>query len=294
MPVLQTRNLISLLCLFAALAIFPKGSASAAGCFNDCDDPWIIRLEGAAAAGQFIGQDRDYVQLGAFIAPEPCGDWFFFSDLQGYWLEGNRFAANAGLGVRWFDRCNGRLIGANVYYDYFEGRHGGFNRIGIGLESLGECLDFRINGYLPVNDSVSSSGKTYTYPGGYSAILKEREFAYKGVDGEVGYQIYRGCDVDLYGAIGPYYYHADDLPKVYGGQLRLELRFLEFFTLEGLFSDDNHYHAKAQGKIGISIPLESITSCCFTRDRCKEFYARDTKRNGLPFFSNCCDWKWNW
>ncbi|CRX37564.1 inverse autotransporter beta domain-containing protein [Estrella lausannensis] len=283
-------------CIFTALFFMVTSHTEAyeACCESPCDEPWIIKLEGAATGGQFIGQDRDYVELGAFVAPRPCGDLFYFGDARAFWLEGKRFAASAGLGVRWLERGNGYLFGGNVYYDYCEGDQGGFNRIGVGLEMLTTCFDIRVNGYIPLTESNQSSGKTYNYLDGYRATLREKEYAYKGVDAEIGAEVWDGCWFDLYAAIGPYYYGGNKLPDVAGGFARLEAHFLDYFTVEGRVSDDNRYHWNAQGRISVSVPLDTLFSCCTSTDRCLEFFAQPVKRNPLPFFYKCCDWKWNW
>lgn len=287
---------VSFLCI-SFLTIFwslhsPSLSANDC-CRSDTDETWVARAEVAGAWGQFIGQDKNYGEVGLFLGPAPQDNWFFFSDLRGYWLQNHRLAANAGLGMRWLDCCSERVWGGNVYYDYFEGRHKGFNRMGVGLESLGTCLDFRINGYLPLNESAHSSKNNLLYPGGYIATFQRREFAYKGVDAEIGGQIWDGCDFDIYAAAGPYYYGGKDVSEVYGGQIRLELRFFEYLTLEGRFSDDNRYHLQGQGKLVLSIPLDSFF-CCFDLDPCRELFTRPVRRNGLPFFDKCCNWTKNW
>lgn len=260
--------------------------------------PWVARLEVAGAVGQFIGQKHNYVELGLFGGPAPMNDWFFFADVRGYWLERHHNAASAGGGVRMLDRSTGssRIWGANIYYDYMEGKHKGFNQIGVGLESLGACLDFRVNAYFPIESQAkSSSSHKHIYPGNFFWESREKEFSYKGVDGEVGYRFWQYCDFTLYGAAGPYYYHSKGPHhNIYGGQFRVEGRYLDYILLEGRFSDDNRYHAQFQGKLTLSLPLDRLIGCLCGYDRCRAFFTQPVKRNGLAFFDHCCDAKWNW
>ena len=265
-------------------------------CCGNNESPWVARIEAAGAVGQFIGQKHNYLELGLFGGPAPSDDLFFFVDARGYWLEKNRHAASVGGGIRMLSRSCGtsRIWGANLYYDYNEGKHKGFNQIGIGLESLGACLDFRVNAYIPIETKACSSSRTYSYPDGWEWQIREREFSYKGVDGEIGYRLWQYCNFTVYGAAGPYYYHSKGPHQnVYGGQIRLEARYLDYVTLEARFSDDNRYHAEVQGKLIISIPIDQLMGC-FSYDRCRAFFTQPVKRNGLAFFDHCCNAKWNW
>lgn len=297
MSYLSLYKIILVLALSATCLFTQNSFAEDYSCCENTS--WVMRFEAAGALGQFIGQNRKYAEIGLFTGPAPCNDFFFFTDLRGYWLANdhhrkNHAAASAGLGARMLDRNSQRIWGANVYYDYMEARYGGFNQIGIGLESLGTSFDFRINGYLPLKTSQKSSLDKTFYPGGFGYLAQEKEFSYKGIDAEVGYHIWENCNFGIYGAIGPYYYHNSGLPKVYGGQFRLELSFLDYLTLEGAFSDDNHYHAQIQGKLTVSIPLDELLSCFCGKDRCRAFFTQPVKRNGLAFFKRCCNAKWNW
>lgn len=286
------RYLLRIIPVLATSAAFLMAEKSYGECSEN--NTWVMRVEAAGAVGQFIGQDKKYAEIGLFTGPAPFNDWFLFADLRGYWLQKNRPAASAGVGVRWLDSNSQRIWGGNVYYDYMEAKHGGFNQIGIGLESLGTCLDFRINGYLPLDHSKRSSFTNTFYPGGFVYRSQENEFSYKGIDAEVGYHIWENCNFGVYGAVGPYYYHDKGLPNIYGGQLRLEFSFLDYIRLEGRFSDDNHYHAQVQGKLVVSIPLDELLSCFCEKDRCRAFYSQPVRRNGLAFFKRCCNASWNW
>lgn len=272
-----------------------------------CDDDetlsWTYRLEAGYAFGQFIGLEQNYEELALFVASPICNPWPFFVDVRGYHLSGDgEWAASVGTGLRVRDFCNERLWGANLYYDYREGCFGPFHRIGVGLESLGECWDLRINGYIPIC-SNKRNGRVYIFDDPVvdaHSTCHRQEFQFYGVDLELGAPLFCACDwpVFLYGAIGPYYYYSKDPSDVYGGYGRLELDMWEYLSLEVRVSSDNEFGTHAQGKIMITIPLDLLYSywngsnCC--ADYCEPLYVQPVRRNNVIFTEKCCDWTWNW
>lgn len=262
---------------------------------NRTQTPLIIWTEGAAAGGQYIGQDKNYIEFGTLITPRLENDrWIYFSDLRGYILDDDCYAASAGIGLRGMLGNSGSIIGGNFYYDYFNSRFGSFNRVGIGLEILRDCFDIRMNSYIPITDSNKSSKKRYEYEGGYVAECREKETTFRGIDAEIGKRFCSCYGVNFYGAIGPYYYSGCDLPNVAGCSSRIEAFCSDIVKIEGLFSYDNEYHFQAQAKLSISIPFDTLM-CCFRKCACySNCYGRPVVRNSLPFFHRCCDWDWNW
>lgn len=259
-----------------------------------CDEePWFIRLEIAGVWGQFIKFNKNYKEIGLFAASPLDENVLSFVDLRGYRLEKGHYAANTGIGIRWLSPWS-QVLGANFYYDYRKVPHGHFNQIGIGFESLSPCFDIRINGYLPLNDTVCSSKRSFSYPGGHSASCRKKEFAYKGVTGEIGLTLWMKCQLSVYGAFGPYYYTHKQCKSIIGGYTRIELHIFDYLTLEGNLSYDKRFKEQAQGRIVLSIPLDALRFCS-KNDQCFRFLSQPVKRNPLiAFFHKCCDWKWSW
>ena len=125
------------------------------GSFYCC--PWSARAECAYAAGQFIGLKEGYGELGFLLAPDEMTAYQPLADLKVYWLDNGRFASSLGFGLRWWNQYTPRIWGANIFYDYRSEDVGNFNRIGLGLELLGDWLDYRLNVYLPVNSEDCSA-----------------------------------------------------------------------------------------------------------------------------------------
>lgn len=264
--------------------------------FNDINDNrWTIQLESGYTMGKFIGLEENYVELGVFVAPESINGLQPLVDLRGFRLDNGDWAASVGIGTRWWDRSSFRVYGTNLFYDYRNAHFANFHRIGIGLESLGECLDYRLNVYLPVNgDTKHSSLHVFDkFTSGFIATCQEHEFAFKGVDFELGWHIWHSCNFSLYGSTGPYYYHNKRVSGIFGGQAHLELSWVSCLTLEVRVSYDKKFDTHVQGKIMLSLPLYELY-CGRQDDSCQELITQGVKRNNVPFTTRCCDWTWNW
>lgn len=145
----------------------------------------------------------------------------------------------------------------SVYYDYRGTKHLRYNQAGLGLETLGELVDARINGYLPFFKKISSSYDTkFGYFSGHSMILSQKvEFAMKGIDAEMGFHTKDSHLWNFYAAAGPYYFRGPGGPNVWGGKVRASLTYRDWITLEIIESYDNVFHNKTQGQIALSIPF---------------------------------------
>lgn len=266
--------------------------------FKDCKvgEPWTIRAEGSYNFGQFIGIEESYAELDLFIAPKHTGRAQNFIDFRGYLLENGRGGGSVGIGRRLWepDRC--RALGANLYYDYYRGKFGAFNRIGLGLEYLGECLDFRANAYFPLNHASRQKGlHVFTaFIGPFFETCQEREFSFFGIDGEIGTSLWNDCFFDFYAAIGPYFYHHDQLKQIYGGYARLNLAMGEWIRLEAKVSSDSFYRTKYQGSVIISLPLYTLFNPTCESNLCRDLLTQPVQRTGLMFTHSCCDRTFNW
>ncbi|NEP56264.1 MAG: hypothetical protein F6K31_04475 [Symploca sp. SIO2G7] len=168
-------------------------------------------------------------------------------------------SGNLIVGHRFYSREANRIFGGYIGYDHRETSDSSFNQLGVGLESLGEIWDFRLNGYLPVGDtrqvvasSTFDSGfqptGTLVFQGNSLVLPGERIFqsttiqeaAMSGLDFEVGAKIAEfanGGEVRGYG--GVYYYDASGSPSTVGGKLRVEVRPTDYLNLGlGVQHDD--------------------------------------------------------
>lgn len=252
--------------------------------FQPCEDYNLVRLEGGYAVGNFIALNQNYGELGLFIAPKTVFGWQPFVDLRGFLLENRKGAASAGIGLRYFDECSRRISGANLYYDYQNARYGGFQWLGVGVESLGETLDFRLNVHYCLNGFKASGEEIIEFfPDGFIEIFQLAESPVSGVEAEVGYHLFKSPCWSLYGFAGPYYYHTLS-DHIYGGYAGLKVDMLKYFTLEGLVSDDHFYGAQVQGKVLINVSLNSLFDLGLSEDTpFKDFLSQPVRRHKMLF-----------
>lgn len=204
-----------------------------------------------------IGYHPGYTTIeGFFTTFEPwCDAWIPFLDVRGHVFNNGRWAANAGIGLRYLTAC--RVWGANVYYDYRRTKHHhNFNQIGAGLESLGQTWDFRINGYFPVGkrEKFYSNFQFDGFKGNSLLLSRKREIAMTGFNAEVGAHWDCWECFPIYAAIGPYYLNGKGR-SAWGGKLRAAVDIWDYIRVEGNVSYDRIFKWIGQGQLGITIPF---------------------------------------
>jgi hypothetical protein len=204
-----------------------------------------------------IGYKTGYTTLEGFFTPEtPLKEsWVPFLDVRGHLFDNGKLAANAGLGVRYMTRS--RVNGLNAYYDYRNTKRQHYNQVAAGLESLGRIWDFRINGYLPVGRKQSpfSHPKFAVFEGHSLLVKRDRNFAMKGGNAEVGAHIDHFENAPLYFAGGPYYLTGVG-KTTWGGELRGSVDlFRRYLRLEGNVSYDHFFKWIGQAQVSINIPF---------------------------------------
>jgi hypothetical protein len=200
-----------------------------------------------------IGYEDGYTTLEAFLASDPS-QWAAtpFLDVRGHIFDNGKWAANAGVGLRTL--WGNRAYGINTYYDYRNAGRFNSNQLGVGLETLGELFDFRINGYLPVGAKTSDPYHAAFggFSGNYMFVSQKYQSAMKGADAEFGFHWGKSESFDFYAAAGPYYFIGDVTPATWGGKARLSGTFKDILTLEISDSYDRTFHNKFQGQISLN------------------------------------------
>jgi hypothetical protein len=227
-----------------------------------------MRISARHIEGKGIGYDQGYSTLETFLAPDQeTFSVMPFMDLRGHVFDNGKWAANGGLGVRWRWGC--RAYGANAYYDYRNSKKN-YNQVGVGLESLGEIWDFRINGYLPIGSKVSRPYRTRFshFSGNHMILSRKYETAMKGADAEAGGHFYYR-DFDFFAGAGPYYFDGEIGPHAWGGKARLFGMWKEYIGLQVSYSYDNVFRSIVQGEVTFSLPLGPRPKVKADRKNCK-------------------------
>lgn len=199
-----------------------------------------------------IGYEDGYTTFEAFLCPDPSRFEFTpFIDVRGHIFDHGKWAANAGIGLRTLRK--NRAYGANVYYDYRNTGRFNSNQIGLGIETLGEIVDFRINGYLPIckknSDPYEAVFKAFS--GNYMLISQKYQAAMKGADAEFGFHFGKFKSFDFYAAAGPYYFIGENAPSTWGGKGRISATYKDILTFEISDSYDRTFHNKFQGQLSL-------------------------------------------
>lgn len=217
-----------------------------------------------------IGYEHGYTTFEAFFASDPS-QWIVtpFLDARSHVFNNGKWAVNAGAGLRalWKNRA----YGVNTYYDYRNTGRFHSNQVGVGLETLGELFDFRINGYLPVGTKISKPYDTAfkTFSGNYMFLSQKYQSAMKGADAEFGFHFGNSKSFDFYAAAGPYYFIGAKDPVTWGGKARIMGTFKDILTLELSDSYDRTFHNKFQGQICLSFSFGPNSNVKKQRHTCK-------------------------
>jgi len=214
--------------------------------------PYYVTLRHIEGHG--VGYNQGYTTLEGFFRTPNLDTWVPFLDLRYHFFNNGKPAANAGLGLRYL--ATSRIWGINGYYDYRKTNHQHYNQISIGLESLGNIWDFRINGYLPVGKKTSGlfHARFEEFKNHYLYIRGKQEFVMKGANAEVGAHVNRYKNAPLYFALGPYYLEGQG-KAAWGGEVRASADLFGYFRLEASTSYDNVFKWIGQGQISLVIPF---------------------------------------
>jgi len=140
---------------FLILVTFALIAAAESAAAQDAPDPWLTRFSARHVAGGGVGHTSGFSSLDWFLPLSAESDsTMWFGDFRGLMFNDGEFGSNAGSGYRWFVDDQNRIYGINGYWDTRNSNTLLYNQAGIGVESLGEFVDFRANGYTPaVNDT---------------------------------------------------------------------------------------------------------------------------------------------
>ncbi len=203
-----------------------------------------------------IGYKHGYTTIEGFLAPDPKNTSLVpFVDARWHIFNNGKMAANAGVGIRKLTNC--RAFGLNAYYDYRQTKKMHYNQVSLGLEMLGQNLDCRVNGYIPVGKKISDpyQAQFAGFENHYMLIAQKYQFAMSGVNLELGGYLGNSDFWSFYLAAGPYHFRETSGPKAWGGKARLTCQFKEYLKLEFSNSYDNFFHNKFQCQLTLSLPF---------------------------------------
>jgi len=181
-------------------------------------------------AGDSVGYLRGFQTFAAFqplMIDDNLIAWF---SPRGYvTYNAGTFGGNLGAGARWLDPSTDRILGGGFWWDHDNNGVRQFDQLGGSIESLGNYLDFRANGYWPTNQNVQQTGQFFNnqdvFIGHNIGIGRTtvNNSALKGGDFETGGAL---PGIGGFGArtyVGGYYYQGPlSGGAIYGVRARLE------------------------------------------------------------------------
>ncbi len=169
--------------------------------------------------------------------------------------------SNLGLIYRNYDEARNRIFGYNGYFDYDQGlTNQDWYRAGAGLESLGEFIDFRMNGYFIVGDNTALlstqqiGGLVLAGNGIFRNRENIRENVYSGVDAETGGPLPFLGRYGINGYGGMYYLDNSHGEGTVGGQARVQALVNQNVTVNTTFTHDDHFGTSTWVGIQLEIP----------------------------------------
>ncbi len=160
-------------------------------------------------------------------------------------VRAGRTTSNLGIGYRRLASENW-IWGANLFADYQDlHRHG---RLGLGLEALGQIIEFRANSYF---GGITNKKRIQD-----SASVNIYEEAVDGVDAELGFPLPYLPWLKLYGS--GLWYDFKKFDDRTGWKSRLEAKVNEALRLEFYTWDDNKGEQEYGGRIRINMAFASF------------------------------------
>lgn len=228
-----------------------------------------------------------------------------FLDLRGHVFNNGKFAANAGLGLRYFNCCVEQIWGVNVVYDYLQHLqhypHRSYHQVGAGIEVIGDRWDFHMNAYVPVGHKKTN---IYRFKYGFYEDLQREDLsnlefglkateqlALNGIDALFGYRFCHICNTDLHVSAGPYYYTGRSVKTTnaftkkressLGGRFMFDLIYMKYISIGAEVTYDTIFKWRGQGVVSLNIPFDifnnwgfECTPNCF-RDRLYDYIERN-------------------
>ena len=226
---------------------------------QECDpSPHLYRFEMKHREHQGIGYKTGYSSLDLFLPYWNNESTYLFIDGRGHIFDNGKWAANAGLGVRYLKENWNTVFGANIFYDYRQANHrGSFNQVGGGIELLWKDWDFRANGYWPVGKTVQYDKPGALFFQGHNALLyRKAQYAMRGGNAEIGANFIDRKYFKGHLALGGYCFTSDQIKKTAAGPtVRLTADISSYFKIEGQYSYDSIFKNIVQGMISFTIPL---------------------------------------
>ncbi|NEP18172.1 MAG: hypothetical protein F6J97_14915 [Leptolyngbya sp. SIO4C1] len=226
------------------------------------------------------GGFESFSQFESFLPlwQNPGSDLLFFQGQLSLDLDAN-LGTSLQLGYRHLAPGSQRIFGGYVAFDRRGTEAASFNQLGLGLETLGEDWDLRLNGYLPIGDrrdlvedervSTGAQVSGLTFVGHQlianaqqaQAAVRRYEAALGGAELELGTKLVSiGEAGALRGYGGLYYYDGPGVDGSLGWRLRLQAEPTAYLRTGLSVQNDSIFGTNVRFNIGAHFPSQRATS----------------------------------
>ena len=224
-------------------------------------DPFGVRFSFRSDIGDGPGWAQGFQSVNGFVpfTFEPDLSLLFVTGRAIATNNGN-FAFNAGAGGRMYSPGIDRVFGASFWYDYDDSNFTNYDQWGVSLESLGKYFDFRLNAYIPSNDSQSTISTrlngNISFVNNNIGIGTNRtvENALRGGDFEVGGATPFLGDYGIRSYLGAYYFQAPSVETTVGFKYRSEILVTQDIQLSVGASSDKLFGQNVYGSVTYYFP----------------------------------------
>lgn len=211
--------------------------------------------------GESLGNAGSYTTLELTSFPYGNQQISPFGDLRLHYFDDHHFASNLGMGFRFLSDCSSFAVGANAYYDYRRSSQTDFNQLGLGLDFLSQRWNLRLNGYLPVGKKRKLlSHCHFNYSGGYFTDRKIDIGSLGGANLEIERLFFQSSPIDIYMALGGYYYHhgleCKHHGNIFGIEYRLSINTHRPISLSLSVVHDPYFQTKVFGQLTWNFPVK--------------------------------------
>ncbi|MFN0055145.1 MAG: beta strand repeat-containing protein [Planctomycetales bacterium] len=206
--------------------------------------------------GDGVGYSKGFQTFSLFqpIIVEP-DEFLFYLNPRGIITYLGDVAANAGAGFRMYNDQSDRIFGGSFWYDTDNTGQRKYDQLGISLESLGQYLDIRVNGYMPTNDDRDNLGSYMTgqnqFFGNFIGLGRSTTYLtpLKGGDFEVGGALGGIGDIGFRAYVGGYYYQGEGTGAAYGVRARIESLITQDFWGTVAVTNDRLFGTNLTGAV---------------------------------------------
>lgn len=249
--------------------------------------PFGPRLNVTGSFGQAPGYDATLFQMNAFFPYHlDPGRSILFESISGSVTDDGKAVGSLGGGYRIFMPDYNRILGISLWGDIDDGHSTTFYRVGVSGESLGKYMDYRLNGYFIAGDDSNFISRTTlgmpVFVGNHIALPTHtfEEFAYGGLDFEMGGPLPVLGRYGINSYIGPYYRHSDGYKDAVGVSLRTQVNVSEDVTVNVRYSNDRIWGAETFATLTWTLPSgpqDGWFKPRRVRDRLADPVIRDTR-----------------